>query len=190
MRRFLIIIMILCAAAQGLFAFGSREKEEKGAEKSIAAEVQRRISLILVSANASDQTLFRSNLAEEASLFLFQEFSTSGNAVNISSKRKFSMPVEERKELDLPGIPLAMEYHLELIPAARTRYHLVKESKVVFSAGELIVSGRVRLQPGRSALLKAAADSGISSGLIRIKSLTADHKGNITAAVEIAKAAE
>ncbi|WP_319561778.1 hypothetical protein [Marispirochaeta sp.] len=190
MRRYLVVVLIFCAITNGLFAFGSREMGEKGAEDAVRTEEQRRISLILVSANPSDQTLFRSFLAEEASLFLFQEFSTSGKAVKISSNRRFSMPVEERKKIDIPGVPLAMEYQIELSPAAPVSYHLVQANKVVFSAEKLIAPGRVRLQPGRKALLTAATDSGISSGLIRIKSLTSDRKGNIAAVVEIARAAK
>jgi len=190
-RRYIYLLFFLCALmTQGLYAFGSREQEEKGAKDSIHTEENRRISLVLVASSPADQGNLGNYLAGEASLFLFQEFSVNDASVQISSKRRFSMPVESRKNIDLPGVPLALEYEIDIVPSTALSYRKIRELEVVFPAKELIASGRVRLQPGRKALLEAAADAGLDSGLIRIKNMDYNRKGDITCLVEIARRAD
>ncbi len=190
-RQYIYLLLILCALmTQGLYAFGSKEKEETGVKDSVQMEERRRISLVLVASSPADQGSIASSLAGEASLFLFQEYVVSGTAVKISSGRRFSMPVESRKKIELSGIPLAVEYELELIPSASRAYRKVRELEVVFPAKELISSGRVRLQPGRRALLDAAGKSGMNAGLIRIKRMEYNRRGDITSIVEIGRPAD
>ena len=190
-RTYIYLLLVLCALmTQGLFAFGSKEKEETGLKDSVQTEEKRRISLVLVSSSPADQGSIAGSLAGEASLFLFQEYTVSETGVKISSSRRFSMPVESRKQIGLSGVPLAVEYELELIPSAPRAYRMVRELEVVFPAEELVSSGRVRLQPGRRALLEAAKKSGMNTGLIRIKSMEYKRRGDIVSLVEIARSAD
>ena len=191
-RPYLYVLVLLCFAAgtQSLFAFGSREKDERGEGSEVQTEESRKISLILIGAGSTDQTAMRNLLAGEASLFLYQEYTVSDTRVQVTSNRRFSMPVEKRQKIDLSGIPLAVEYQIELDPAVPVSYRKVQELDVAFSAKELISADRVRLQPGRSTLIKAAGDAELTSGLIRIKSLTYNRKGEILSRVEIAQKLE
>jgi len=185
-----LIVLLVLVISQELFAFGSREKEGEAVKEGRLQEESRSISLVLVASDPADQGSLGKYLAGEAALFLFQKYSLSSRAIKITSQRRFSMPVESRKKIDLAGIPLAVEYKIELVPSTVLSYRRVKEFEVVFPAKELIASGRVRLQPGRKALLEAAADAGLESGLIRIKNMDYNRKGDITCLVEIARRAD